>query len=130
MKPIKMNEPPHIKKEEIHIEKADFFKGYMPDEFKHNIKGLVIKGISIPAKARAPIMSAKLSKSDYVNKYLGKYLLLDNLASINDHLKFGLVYGINLFETVTMSLVQQVQEQQQTVKLEKPNELDSLTPSE
>jgi len=141
-KPIPMNEPPKLQKfnSVIDFDKAEppkgYFYGVLPDELKDNVKQVVLRGISMPAKQRAPILHAKLSKSDYINKYLNRYLIVDQLAVMNDHVKFGLVYGFNMLETMMMDLSQfqqpQPKQPPQIPKPEPTNEqmLNTLKPSE
>jgi len=139
-KPIPMNDPPRLQKFNSVIDTFEnaeppkgYFYGVLPDELKDNVKNIALRGLSLPAKQRAPILQAKLSKSDYINKYLNRYLVVDQLAVMNDHAKFGLVYGFNLLETMMMDLtpIQQPQ-QKQIPKPEPTNEqmLNSLKPSE
>lgn len=140
-KPIAMNEPPKMQKfnsvisENVEPPKG-YFYGVLPDELKDNVKNIVVRGLSLPAKQRAPILQAKLSKSDYINKYLNRYLVVDQLAVMNDHVKFGLVYGFNMLETMMMDLSQfqqpQPKQPPQIPKPEPTNEqmLNSLKPSE
>ena len=127
-KPIAMNMPPPK------IQTSDFdnaeppkghFYGYMPSELRDNVKNIAIKSMSIPAKNRAPFLHAKLHHSDYINKYLNKYLMVDSIAMMNDHFKFALVYGFNFVETMMMdvtqihALAQKAQQQQQQQQMRK-----------
>ena len=140
-KPIAMNLPPKLQAqryEEHHLVEApkNHFVGYLPDELKDNVKNVVLKGLSLPVKSRSAILQHKLQHSDYINKYLNRYLILDNIALLNDHAKFGLVYGFNVLETLMMDIrpLQQAEEKkakQSVVMKESNNEqnVDSLNPS-
>ena len=142
-KPIAMNQPPRLQTYNASnvFDNSEppkgYFYGILPDELKDNVKNMAIRGLALPAKQRASILQSKLSKSDYVNKYLNRYMILDNLAVMNDHVKFGLVYGFNLFETMMMDLsnlqAPQSKPQHQTKQPEPPNEqqiMNSLNPSD
>lgn len=144
-KPIAMNEPPKMQKfnsvisENVEPPKG-YFYGVLPDELKDNVKNIAIRGLSLPAKQRAPLLQAKLLKSDYINRYLNRYLVVDQLAIMNDHVKFALVYGFNFLDTMTMDITpflqkppQQQQPQQQQPQQTRPDDaklLDSIKPSE
>ena len=141
-KPIAMNEPPKMQKfnsvisENVEPPKG-YFYGVLPDELKDNVKNIAIRGLSLPVKQRAPILQAKLSKSEYINRYLNRYLVVDQLAVLNDHAKFALVYGFNVLETIMMDLSQfqqprpqQPQPVQQQMKQPTNEQLaDTLNPS-
>ena len=78
-KPIAMNQPPpKVQSYNMvvpHTEArpaANFFHGYMPDELKQNVKNIVVRGLSLPAKQRGVILQHKLTHSEYVQKYLNK----------------------------------------------------------
>lgn len=87
------------------------FYGFIPQEFNTGLKGIVYKGASIPASkfGKQAIFHQKLTKSQYLNEYLNKYLMLDNVACLNDHLKMIMCYGLLFFES--MSTQQLTQEQ-------------------
>lgn len=80
--------------------RADYFYGLVPDEINKNAKGLILKTASLPARGKSDILFLKLANSKYINEYLSKYLHLDYLAGMNDHLKLGLVYGVNYMEAM------------------------------
>jgi hypothetical protein len=113
-KPIAMNDPPpkqpNIKSNtDIEYEQPlnnNHFLGFLPDELKANIKLMAIKALSVPASTRSQILQYKLATSQYINLYLNNYVVFDQLALCNDHIKFALVYGVSMFETMTMSLEQ------------------------
>jgi hypothetical protein len=108
-KPIAMNEKPQpIQKEKQQIEtfNNNHFIGYLPMELHENFKNMAIKGMSIISGNKAKILQYKLLGSEYVNHYLNKYLMIDALAMTNDHIKFGLVYAVNVFETMAIDLQQ------------------------
>ena len=145
-KPITMNAPPKLNMNHHHMDSFEekpnknYFLGHLPDELKDNVKHIVLRGMSLPVKNRAPILQYKLANSDYINKYLNKYLILDNLAMLNDHAKFGLVYGFNVLETLMIDMNQLKTPETKTSKPEnkmpkpenKPESvnLDNLNPNE
>jgi len=131
-KPIAMNEPPKIQ-HEARIEPINkgYFYGHLPDELKDNVKNVVLRAVSMPAKQKAPLLHSKLSKSDYINRYLNKYLIVDQIAVMNDHLKFALVYGFNMLETM-MTDPSQIQQATKNTPPEQTDEqkLNLLNPTE
>lgn len=71
----------------------------IPAELRRNIKPTIFRVMSMPAKEKAPILHAKLTMSEYMNKYIDSYLYIDNIKYINDHAKFGLCYLFNFIES-------------------------------
>jgi hypothetical protein len=108
-KPIAMNEKPQPipqEKQKIETIENNHFIGYLPMELHENFKHMAIKGMSIISGNKAKILQYKLLGSEYVNHYLNKYLMIDALAMTNDHIKFGLVYAVNVLETMAIDLSQ------------------------
>lgn len=97
-KPVKMNNRPKIELPKKIIDEIKLTQE-VPDELKHGAKSMVVKAMSIPAKSCAPIFYQKLNQSKFINKYLDQYLMIDYIADLNDHIKFGLCYLYNLFES-------------------------------
>jgi hypothetical protein len=62
-------------------------------------KSIVQKGLSIPAGQNAPQLYEKLKQSQYLNAYIDKYMYLDYIAGMNDHLKAVISYGFNYLES-------------------------------
>ena len=97
-KPVAMNLPPKLQPFQSVISEHDeppkgYFYGVLPDELKDNVKNMAIRGLSLPAKQRAPILQAKLLKSEYINRYLNRYLVVrfDDItcnSGNNDHQYF------------------------------------------
>jgi len=134
-----MEPPPKITQKEIQQEDKSYFRGHVPLELRDNVKNIVFHALSLPAKNKKPILHAKLAHSEYVNKYLNKYVMIDNIAMTNDHLKFGMVYAMNLFETylidekLLMKLDQKATETKPPPDIKaqaQPNPLDSLNPAD
>lgn len=82
-----------------------YFYGLIPKELSDNIQGMILKGLALPARQKQQYMYGKLLKSDYINKYLKKYLSLDIIAGLNDHVKALLVYAILFMETMMMRVL-------------------------
>ena len=106
---LKMNKPQprvthsNMENIEIHIDEIrnnKFFDGIVPHELNRNLKSGLIKVSSIPAKGKSNILFNKLSTSDYTHAYLDKYVNLNIVSSLNDHIKMLLVYGINFIEVL------------------------------
>jgi len=135
-KAIAMNEPPKIQHEaQIEPQKKGYFYGHLPDELKDNVKNVVLRGISLPAKQKATILHSKLKKSDYIDKYLNRYLIVDQIAIMNDHLKFGLVYAFNMLETIMTDTTMIAnttnnKENQKMTEMTDKQKLNLLIPSE
>ena len=100
-KPVKMNNKPQKRQMELppKVMEQIILKNDVPDELKIGAKGLVIKSMSLPAKDTAPIFYKKLTTSKFINEYLDRYLMIEQIAELNDHIKFGLCYLYNLFES-------------------------------
>lgn len=96
---IKMNRPVSNNIQYI-SEDNKHFENYIPKELNCNLKQIVKKGLSLPAKNKSHILYNKIEESTFINEYLNKYLCLDLIAKFNDHVKFGLVYAISYFETM------------------------------
>lgn len=121
-KVIKMNEPPKFNLnlnscsdilEDFKVPKKEskqYFLGKIPDELKDNAKKMIIRGASLPAGIKAPILQKKLDNSKYTNDYLDKYLMLESIGLLNDHFKMLLVYGFNYMDSILTS-VQQINNQ-------------------
>ncbi len=106
---LKMNKPQprntlsNMENIDIHIDEIrnnKFFDGIVPHELNRNLKSGLIKVSSIPAKGKSNILFNKLSTSDYTHAYLDKYVNLNIVSSLNDHIKMLLVYGINFIEVL------------------------------
>lgn len=80
------------------------FIGEVPNEISRFSAPMIIKGLSYPARDRKQLLEYKLNNSEYTNKYLKKYICVDKVAGLNDHLKFGLVYAVNLAESMLVDL--------------------------
>ena len=78
---------------------------------KTNIKDGILHGLSIPAKHKKNLMYNNLKKSEYINKYLDNNVIIDKLEMLNNHIKFGLVYGVTFFETMQQEQVVELPEQ-------------------
>ena len=76
--------------------------GEIPDELRGGVKDVVINFMSRGGRHNQKYLQHKLQESRYVNKYLERYLLLDQLGFLNDHAKFALTYGMLLFEANTL----------------------------
>ena len=74
----------------------------IPDELKHGVKDVVIGGMALGGRHNKKYLRHKLEQSKYINKYLERYLLLDQIGFLNDHAKFALAYGMLLFEANTL----------------------------
>ena len=74
----------------------------IPDELKHGVKDVVIGGMALGGRHNKKYLRHKLEHSKYINKYLERYLLLDQIGFLNDHAKFALAYGMLLFEANTL----------------------------
>jgi len=76
--------------------------GEIPDELRHGVKDIVINALSRGGRHNQKYLQHKLEESRFMNKYLERYLLLDQLGFLNDHAKFALTYGMLLFEANTL----------------------------
>jgi hypothetical protein len=72
----------------------------LPEELTGNIKNLVIKASSYTAGNKKAEFENKLKESKYLNKYIDKYLMLDNVAMLNDHVKAIAIYGFIYCDTM------------------------------
>jgi hypothetical protein len=96
-KPIVMKPKP--KEEKVHVPKITNELD-VPSELKFGTKIVAIKALSIPARDKSQLLCKKMATSTYMNAYLDHYMLIDQIATLNDHLKFALCYAFHLFETV------------------------------
>lgn len=115
-KNVKMNMPPPKEKKEAYFFtkeiSSNYFEGIVPQEVANNAKGGVLKLASLPARDKKDVMFLKLAQSKYVNDYLTKYMHLDILAGLNDHLKLGLVYGVTYLESMMFQYTTQQNEKE------------------
>ena len=73
----------------------------VPMELKYGVKSLVVKCSSLPAKANKDVLEATLNQSVFITNYLNKYLMVNQIAMLNDHFQAVLVYGFHLFNAIT-----------------------------
>ena len=73
----------------------------VPMELKFGVKALVVKCSSLPAKANKDVLEATLNQSVFITNYLNKYLMVNQIAMLNDHFQAVLVYGFHLFNAIT-----------------------------
>ena len=73
----------------------------VPMELKYGVKTLVVKCSSLPAKANKDVLEATLNQSVFITNYLNKYLMVNQIAMLNDHFQAVLVYGFHLFNAIT-----------------------------
>jgi len=102
-KQVKMNKPDTKEKKEISFipqERTDYFYGVIPDEINKNAKGGLLKLASMPARSKGDIMFLKLQNSTFINQYLNKYMQMDIIAGLNDHLKAAATYSILYLESM------------------------------
>jgi len=103
---LKMNKTaPKEAKEitQISQPKSDYFYGVIPDEINKNAKGGLLKIASMPARGKSDIMFLKLQNSMFLNQYLNKYMHMDVIAGLNDHLKAIATYSVLYLESMTFT---------------------------
>ena len=76
----------------------------VPMELKYGVKSLVVKCSSLPAKANKDVLEATLNQSVFITNYLNKYLMVNQIAMLNDHFQAVLVYGFHLFNAITQPI--------------------------
>ncbi len=57
-------------------------------------------GMEISAKNKKQILEQKLIDSKYINEYLDNNLYISYLDTLNNHLKFGIIYGYHYLDTM------------------------------
>ena len=86
----------------IHIiSDKEILERSVPMELKFGVKALVVKCSSLPAKANKDVLEATLNQSVFITNYLNKYLMVNQIAMLNDHFQAVLVYGFHLFNAIT-----------------------------
>ena len=86
----------------IHIiSDKEILERSVPMELKFGVKALVVKCSSLPAKANKDVLEATLNQSVFITNYLNKYLMVNQIAMLNDHYQAVLVYGFHLFNAIT-----------------------------
>ena len=99
-KPIMMNSKSAYN--HIHIPTDnEILERSVPMELKYGVKSLVVKCSSLPAKANKDVLEATLNQSVFITNYLNKYLMVNQIAMLNDHFQAVLVYGFHLFNAIT-----------------------------
>ena len=87
-KPIMMNSKSAYN--HIHVPTDnEILERSVPMELKYGVKSLVVKCSSLPAKANKDVLEATLNQSVFITNYLNKYLMVNQIAMLNDH-KVGL----------------------------------------
>ena len=99
-KPIMMNSKAAYNN--IHVPTDnEILERSVPMELKYGVKSLVVKCSSLPAKANKDVLEATLNQSVFITNYLNKYLMVNQIAMLNDHFQAVLVYGFHLFNAIT-----------------------------
>ena len=99
-KPIMMNSKSAYN--HIHVPTDnEILERSVPMELKYGVKSLVVKCSSLPAKANKDVLEATLNQSVFITNYLNKYLMVNQIAMLNDHFQAVLVYGFHLFNAIT-----------------------------
>ena len=99
-KPIMMNSKAAYN--HIHVPTYnEILERSVPMELKYGVKSLVVKCSSLPAKANKDVLEATLNQSVFITNYLNKYLMVNQIAMLNDHFQAVLVYGFHLFNAIT-----------------------------
>ena len=99
-KPIMMNSKSSYN--HIHVPTDnEILERSVPMELKYGVKSLVVKCSSLPAKANKDVLEATLNQSVFITNYLNKYLMVNQIAMLNDHFQAVLVYGFHLFNAIT-----------------------------
>ena len=105
-KPIMMNRPTKAEAyNHIHVPTDnEILERSVPMELKYGVKTLVVKCSSLPAKANKDVLEATLNQSVFITNYLNKYLMVNQIAMLNDHFQAVLVYGFHLFNAITQPI--------------------------
>ena len=108
-KPIMMNRPTKAEAyNHIHVPTDnEILERSVPMELKYGVKTLVVKCSSLPAKANKDVLEATLNQSVFITNYLNKYLMVNQIAMLNDHFQAVLVYGFHLFNAITQPAITQ-----------------------
>ena len=101
-KPIPMNTRTMMSQKLREITDEERYEKSVPLELKFGVKGLVIKAASLPAKANKVYLESTLSQSVFVTNYLNKYLMVNQIAELSDHVQAVLVYSFHLFNAFTL----------------------------
>ena len=105
-KPIMMNSKAAYNN--IHVPTDnEILERSVPMELKYGVKSLVVKCSSLPAKANKDVLEATLNQSVFITNYLNKYLMVNQIAMLNDHFQAVLVYGFHLFNAITQPAITQ-----------------------
>ena len=124
-KPIFMNKPPQLTQENKNNDHHKFDK-QVPNELRGGLKTLALLGLSFPVpQTKRQRMMHNLQNSKYTTEYLDKYLCIDNVATLDDHTKFALVYGMNILDCFMFGEDAEQDEKEQIQKKDAPPVNDS-----
>lgn len=85
----------------IALNRPEISRCSVDGEVKGGLKETVITAMSstFPDKQRRETLKEKLKSSQCINKYIDNRISDNFLNVLNDHLKFGVVYAYNWFDT-------------------------------
>ena len=101
-KPIPMNTRTMLTQKLREISDEEKYEKSIPLELKFGVKGIVIKAASLPAKTNKLYLESTLSQSVFITNYLNKYLMVNKIAELSDHVQAALVYTFHLFNAFTL----------------------------
>ena len=101
-KPIPMNTRTMMSQKLREITDEERYEKSIPLELKFGVKGIVIKAASLPAKTNKLYLESTLSQSVFITNYLNKYLMVNQIAELSDHVQAALVYTFHLFNAFTL----------------------------
>jgi hypothetical protein len=106
VKKFPINQPPPVKRHIPSDEEFELMERRMntmkpaDNEVKTGVKNMLFKVMSRPAKEKHAILSKKLEDSKFINHYIDNKINLEYLDAVNDNMKFGLIYGYYVLDTI------------------------------